>query len=256
VNRARSSDHYSYRHYADPETARTFDDRRFGGPIGDLIAAMQAQVVARFIEEAAGTIEGREIVDVGTGTGRAAVFLAHRGARITGVDASEAMLAVARHRAAAEAVRVSFQRGDARALDFADRSFEVAVSLRVLMHAPWWRECLTELCRVAARLVIVDYPSATSFALVESLARRAAHRVGVRTEPYRVFTDCAIAGAFAGCGFRVRSVHRQFVLPIAFHRAVGSRRFTLGSEGLLDRAGLLKIFGSPVSLVAERCASS
>jgi hypothetical protein len=75
------------------------------------------------------------------------------------------------------------------------------------------------------------------------------------TEPYRVFTRSAIANAFDRSGFRIRSVHRQFVLPIAFHKAIGSRRFTLWSENVLDRAGLLKPFGSPVTLVAERCAS-
>jgi len=90
----------------------------------------------------------------------------------------------------------------------------------------------------------------------KAVARRAAHGFGVRTEPYRVFTQATIASAFDRCGFRVRSVHRQFVRPIAFHKAIGSRRLTIRSEHLLDRLGLLKIFGSPVTLVAERCASS
>ena len=249
---ARPSEHYSYRHYADPETARTFDDRRFGGPIGGLVAATQADLLARFV----GDVRDRDILDVGTGTGRAALVLARAGARVTGVDASEAMLAVARQRAAADAIRIQFQRGDAQALDFADRAFDVAVSLRVLMHAPDWRQAIAELCRVAARLVVVDYPAAASFALFESLARRGVHRLGMRTEPYRVFTDRAIAGALERCGFRVRSVHRQFVLPIALHKAIGSARLTARTERLLDRAGLLRRFGSPVSLVAERCASS
>jgi SAM-dependent methyltransferase len=252
VNGAPAPDHYSYRHYADPATARTFDDRRFGGPIGALVAATQARVLANFI----GRIHQRDILDVGTGTGRAALFLASGGARVTAVDASDAMLAIARRRAAADGVSIRFQLGDAHALDFADRSFDVAVSLRVLMHTPEWRRCISELCRVAERLVVVDYPSATSGALIESIARRAGHAVGVRTEPYRVFSHRAIAEAFVSCGFRVRSVHRQFVLPIAVHKAIGSRRFTVGVEGALDRAGLLKLVGSPVSIVAERCASS
>jgi hypothetical protein len=115
---------------------------------------------------------------------------------------------------------------------------------------------VAELCRVAGRLVVVDYPAALSFALLESAARRVLHGVGIRTEPYRVFTDSAIADAFDRAGFRIRSVHRQFVLPIALHKAVGSRRLTTTAEGLLARAGLLKAFGSPVSIVAERCASS
>ncbi|HEX7139473.1 MAG TPA: methyltransferase domain-containing protein, partial [Vicinamibacterales bacterium] len=225
-------DHYSYSHYADPATARTFDDRRFGGPIGDLIAAEQARVLANFI----GPFQQREVLDVGTGTGRAALLLARGGARVTGVDASEAMLDVARARAAADGVNVRFQRGDAHALDFPGRSFEVVVCLRVLMHTPRWRECVSELCRVAERLVIVDYPSAVSFALFESAARRMTHGLGARTEPYRVFTDGTITDAFERSGFRIRSMHRQFVLPIALHKAIGSRRLTTGVEGLLDKA--------------------
>ena len=92
--------------------------------------------------------------------------------------------------------------------------------------------------------------------MLESLTRRALHRVGVSAEPYRVFSDAAIAAAFDQHGFRIRSLHRQFVMPIAFHKAIGSRRFTLGIESALERAGLLKRLGSPVSLVAERCTFS
>jgi hypothetical protein len=65
-----------------------------------------------------------------------------------------------------------------------------------------------------------------------------------------------IAEAFDQHGFRIRSMHRQFVIPIAFHKAIGSRRFTLGIESMLERVGLLKRLGSPVSIVAERCAFS
>ena len=251
MSREPSKQHYSYSAYADPVMARTFDDRRFGGPIGDLIAKSQARVLANM----AGRIKDRRMLDVGTGTGRAAFILALGGARVTAVDASEEMLAIARKRAADQLLKIRFQRGDAHALDFADRSFDAVVSFRMLMHTPQWKQCVAELCRVAERLVIVDYPSATSVALFESLARRAMHAAGARTEPYRVFTHGTIAEAFGRNGFRIRSVHRQFVLPIAFHKAIRSRRFTLWSENVLDHAGLLKPFGSPVTLVAERCAS-
>jgi SAM-dependent methyltransferase len=175
---------------------------------------------------------------------------------VTAVDASSEMLAVARRRAAEEGAAVRFLVGDAHALDFPDRSFDAAVSLRVIMHTPQWQQCIRELCRVADRLVIIDYPSAHSFAALESTTRRVAHAIGVKTEPYRAFTDRAIGAALASEGFRIRSVHRQFVLPIAFHKAIGSRHFTLAVEGLLERVGLLGFLGSPITLVAERCASS
>lgn len=245
-------DHYSYTVYADPATARTFDEERFGGPIGDLVARGQASVLTAFL----GPVEARSILDVGTGTGRAALLLARAGANVTGVDASEEMLALARERSARQAVHVNFQTGDAHALDFPDRSFDCAVSLRVLMHTPRWQVCVDELCRVAKELVVLDYPSARSVALVQSLSRRVQHKLGRRTEPYRVFLDGDIARALQRNGFRIRSLHRQFVLPIALHKAIGSRSFTEGAEHLFERVGLLRLFGSPVTVVAERCASS
>lgn len=245
-------DHYSYTHYANEHTAKTFDDLRFGGPIGALVASSQAKTLSDFV----GRIQHRRILDVGTGTGRAALLFARGGARVTAVDASPQMLEVARARTAEQGIRsITFGVGDVQALEFPNRSFDVVCCLRVLMHTPRWRTVVAELCRVADQLVIVDYPSATSVALIESLARRAAHAAGARTEAYRVFTRGAIADAFAQNGFRIRSIHRQFVLPIALHKVIGSRTFTQRSEYVLDRLGLLKPFGSPVSLVAERCAS-
>ena len=243
-------EHYSYAAYADPAMARSFESRRFGGPIGEYVAGTQARVLANMV----GRIQDRSIVDVGTGAGRAAILMARGGARVTAVDASEQMLEVARQRAAEERLTIRFIRGDAHALQFANREFDVAICLRVLMHAPDWRRCLGELCRVAERLVIFDYPAAMSAALLESVSRRIVHTLGARTEAYRVFSDRAIRQALGRSHFRVRSVHRQFVMPIQLHRAIGSRTFTIWSEDLLDRVGLLKQLGSPVTGVAERCA--
>jgi 2-polyprenyl-3-methyl-5-hydroxy-6-metoxy-1,4-benzoquinol methylase len=243
-----SSDHYSYTVYADPQTARTFDDRRFGGPIGTLIAETQAAVILGM----AGQVQGQSILDVGTGTGRAALLLARAGAGVTGIDPSEQMLAVARERARAEQLAVTFAAGDAQALAYADRSFNLVISLRVLMHTPRWRAALAELCRVAATRVIFDYPSSRSTARIQSLVRQATARLGARTEPYRVFSDREIDAALNAAGFTVRQRHRQFVLPIALHKAVGSRAVTTSVESALKRVGLLALLGSPVTVMAER----
>jgi ubiquinone/menaquinone biosynthesis C-methylase UbiE len=241
--------HYSYTYYADANNAQSFDSRRFGGPIGDLVARGQADVLADML----GPVQGRRIIDVGTGTGRGAFLLAAAGAHVTGIDASEQMLALAKQRAIeTRATNVDFQVGDAHQIQFGDRSFDVAVSLRVLMHTPRWRQCIGELCRVASHGVVLDYPSATSSAVVESVVRKALHPIGLASEPYRVFLDGQIRRELASHGFRVTSVHRQFVLPIAVHKAIGSRRFTEVSEQWLSRLGLLRLVGSPVTVYAER----
>jgi hypothetical protein len=50
-------------------------------------------------------------------------------------------------------------------------------------------------------------------------------------------------------------MHRQFVLPIAFHKRLNSAAATGRIEGALSRAGMTRLVGSPVTVVAERCAS-
>jgi len=245
-----SDDHYSYRLYADPAMADRFDAMRFGGPIGTLLAESQDQVVASFL----GPLEGRTVLDVGTGTGRAALGLARRGARVTGVDASAEMLRVARARAAEARLEASFEVGDAHHLAYSDRVFHAAVSLRVLMHTPDWRQCLSELCRVAADRVVFDYPAAFSAAALQALGRRVAAAVGRPAEAYRVLKSAEVRQVVDDAGFRIERVHRQFVLPIALHKAVGSRAFTVAVEHALAAVGLLRILGSPVTVVAVRCA--
>ena len=243
-------DHYSYSVYADPAMAEAFDAMRFSGPIGRLVAETQERVIASFLTP----VRGRTVLDVGTGTGRAAIALAARGARATGVDASAEMLVVARRRAQEAGVEVTFDTGDAHGLGFPDRSFDSVICLRVLMHTPDWRQSLAELCRVAEHHVVFDYPALWSAAALQSLARRFAAALGIRGEAYRVFSDRVVRKALAAHGFRVSNVHRQFALPIALHKRVNSAALTARIEGVLARAGFTRLVGSPVTIVAERCA--
>jgi SAM-dependent methyltransferase len=243
--------HYSYSVYADPTMAEAFDALRFSGPIGRLIAGEQEEVIARFLAPVA----GRSVLDVGTGTGRAAIALASRGASVTGVDASAEMLAVAARRAAAAGVAVTFGKGDAHGLAFADRSFDAVTCLRVLMHAPGWKASVAELCRVARTHVVFDYPALFSAAAIQAAFRRTAYTLGARVEAYRVLSDRAVRDVLQSNGFRIVDSHRQFVLPIALHKRIGSAAATRRIEGSLLRMGVNRVAGSPVTIVAERCGS-
>ena len=240
--------HYSYRHYADTDVAEGFDQLRFGGPIGRFLLESQHAVLI----EALSPVAGRRVLDVGTGTGRAAIGLAQAGAVVTGIDASAEMLAVAAARASSAKVHVTFERGDAHELPAADRSVDAAVSLRVLMHAIDWKTCVAELCRVATWRVVVDFPAIGSLAALESAGRRVANSLGARTEAYRVISESDVTRTFAAHGFRIAMVRRQFVLPIALHKTINRLAVTQGLEGALSRLGLLRLLGSPVTMVAER----
>ena len=231
--------------------AEAFETMRFSGPIGRLLAETQEQIIASFLEP----VRGRVILDVGTGTGRAAIALASRGGIVTGVDASAEMLAVAERRAADAGVAVTFTRGDAHGLAYPDRSFDAVVCLRVLMHTPDWRQSLGELCRVARDRVVFEYPALASAAALQAGMRSVAHAFGARVEAYRVFSSRAVKAALDANGFRIVDTHRQFVLPIAVHKKLGSLAATERIERALSRAGLTGLAGSPVTIVAERCAS-
>jgi SAM-dependent methyltransferase len=246
-----SSEHYSYSAYADPAMAASFDAKRFGGPIGTMLLHDQERVLADFL----GDVSGRRVLDMATGTGRAALALAQRGAIVTGVDASREMLSVARTRAADAGLSIEFREGDAHALAFPDHAFDASVCLRMLMHVPDWRRALSELCRVTAHRLVFDYPALGSTAALQAAWRRAAHAAGRNVEAYRVFRGGDVSRELGRHGFRITADHKQFVLPIAFHKAVGSAGFTRRLEGMLASAGMLRIAGSPVTIAAERCAS-
>jgi ubiquinone/menaquinone biosynthesis C-methylase UbiE len=249
--------HYSYTHYASKDVAAGFDQLRFSGPIGEYLLATQESLLLEAFKPLAtgaanGVLAGASLLDVGTGTGRAAIGLARAGAAVVGVDASSEMLDVARERAAAAGVDATFDVGDAHALPFPAGHFDGAVSLRVLMHTPDWSRCVGELCRVSRRRVVVDFPSLSSLAALESGARHLRRAAGRPVEAYRVMSERSVVAAFAAHGYRVVHVHRQFVLPIALHKKINSLAFTRGTERLLSAMGLLWLAGSPVTMVAER----
>jgi malonyl-CoA O-methyltransferase len=85
------------------------------------------------LRELAGDVRGLAVLDLGCGTGRHALWLAAAGARVTAVDFSEGMLAQARCKPGAGAVRfVVHDLGEA--LPFGAGAFDLVVSGLVLEH--------------------------------------------------------------------------------------------------------------------------
>ena len=86
-----------------------------------------------FVHETIGPVAGLAVLDLGCGTGRHALWLAAAGARVTAVDFSEGMLAEARRKPGAEAVRFVMHDLHER-LPFPSGSFDRIVSGLVLEH--------------------------------------------------------------------------------------------------------------------------
>jgi SAM-dependent methyltransferase len=89
--------------------------------------------------------DGTRLLDAGCGAGLALRIAADRGATVTGVDASPALLAVARERLGAAA---ELPTGDLEALPFADGSFDVVTAFNAVQYAADVPAAVAELARV------------------------------------------------------------------------------------------------------------
>lgn len=101
----------------------------------DPVALLRAESRARnpwVIAEIKKVFATAQVLDIGCGAGLLANELAQQGMTVTGFDASEESLAIARLYDTTG--RVHYQFGDANKLPFADQSFDVACALDFLEH--------------------------------------------------------------------------------------------------------------------------
>jgi SAM-dependent methyltransferase len=92
--------------------------------------------------------EGQRVLDVACGTGVVAVTAARRGAQVSGLDLTPVLLERARKNASIAGVNVDFIEGDAEALPYPDRSFDVVLSQFGHIFAPRPAVATKEMLRV------------------------------------------------------------------------------------------------------------
>ncbi len=102
---------------------------------------------------------GRRALDIGTGRGQFAIYLARLGFDVTGVDLSENMIYQAGKYALSHNLNIDFKTGDAESLEFEDSTFDVVVSRNLLWTLAQPDKALCEWRRVMKRggtLVVSD----------------------------------------------------------------------------------------------------
>ncbi|HJQ26806.1 MAG TPA: class I SAM-dependent methyltransferase [Blastocatellia bacterium] len=90
----------------------------------------------------------REVIEVGCGLGTDAINFARHGARYTGVDLTEASIALVEKRFTLEGLTATLRVADAEALPFADDRFDLFYSHGVLHHTPDTERAIDEAYRV------------------------------------------------------------------------------------------------------------
>jgi 2-polyprenyl-3-methyl-5-hydroxy-6-metoxy-1,4-benzoquinol methylase len=239
----------------DPETAdieTSSDDyaTRFSGAVGAWMLEVQERIVAGWLADR----PGATIVDVGGGHAQLAGPLARRGHAVTVVGSDPSCSR--RLESEIAAGRVTFTRGNLIALPFGDRSFDVAISIRLVPHCRQWQTLAGELCRVARDAVIIDYPTVHSVNAFSGSMFGLKRTLEGNTRPYALFTHAEIRDAFAAHRFMPGRQRPQFFLPMVFHRTLKSRAVSSRLERLSALTGLTRRFGSPVLAEMVRASSS
>jgi 2-polyprenyl-3-methyl-5-hydroxy-6-metoxy-1,4-benzoquinol methylase len=234
------------REEADVETSSEAYARRFDGRVGRFFLDVQARTTLDLLRP----FPGATVLDVGGGHGQLAGPLAEAGHAVTVLGSRE----VCGERVIPLVARaaVSFRAGDLLDAPWPDGAFDAVISFRLLPHVARWPALVSELCRLARRVVVVDYPTRRSVNAVSGLFFGAKKSVEGDTRPFTVFRDAEIEGAFAAAGFAVTARRPQFLLPMALHRAAGAAPASRAVEGALRATGLTRLLGSPVILRAER----
>lgn len=174
----------------------------------------------------AGEVAGRRILDAGCGSGALTKALRDRGAVMSGIDSSTAMLELARRRLGGGA---DLRAGDLRdPLPFPDGVFDDVIASLVLHYLQDWGPTLGELRRVlraGGRLIVsVDHPFA-----IHALQRRDGQRtdyfatyswteewtMGGRTVPMRFWNRPlhAMTDAFTAAGFHLSAISEPQPVP-------------------------------------------
>jgi len=172
-----SEDVRSKRYY--DEFSRRYDDRRGGrepGGYHDMLDDLEVDLVERYGR-------GKEVAEIGCGTGLLLERFARFASHAKGVDLSPGML----EKASERGLDVSL--GSATELPWADDSFDVACSFKVLAHVPDIDVALREMTRVVrpGGYVLAEFYNPRSLrAAAKRLA--GAQNVGAALKEDAVFT--------------------------------------------------------------------
>ena len=236
------------RESADLESSSEAYAQRFGGPVGRWFLQVQTRATLAAL---AGLGDGARVLDVGGGHAQVAPPLIEAGYHVTVVGSAPACSQ--RLGPWLASGKCEFRVADLHDLPFEDAGFDAVVCYRLVAHSVNWTRLIGELCRVAARRVVIDYPSRRSVNVVSRRLFDLKRSVeGVMTRRFSLYGRQEIGDAFGAAGFQVTSEHGQFLLPMALYRLAGSATFARAAEWPARTLGLTQVLGSPVIVRADR----
>jgi len=112
------------------------------------LGALTEHIEEEAIFRLAGAMSGKRLLDLGCGDGTYSIAAFQRGARVTGVDISDAMLDSARRRAAACGASVEWCRASAESLPYDSGTFDIVLAVTILCFIKAPLQVVQEVSRV------------------------------------------------------------------------------------------------------------
>lgn len=226
--------------YADVVTSSADYARRFSGSVGSWFIDRQSEILSRFLKN----LDVSTVLDVAGGHGQVIRALKGKGYKLTVLGSTESCKE--QIQTYVDSGDCSFEIGSVEKLKFEDNSFDVVTCFRYLSHTDNWQEVISELCRVAAKAVIIDFPPKVSFNALSPFLYELKRTFEGNTRPFLIFRCSEIRNEFAKHNFKSEQYAPQFFFPMVLHRVLGAPRISRALEYVPTWTGLTYFFGSPV----------
>lgn len=112
--------------------------------LGALTERIEEEAIFRLV----GDMSGKRLLDLGCGDGTYSIAAFQRGARVTGVDISDAMLDSARRRATACGASVEWRQASAESLPYDSGTFDIILAVTILCFVKDPLQAVQEVSRV------------------------------------------------------------------------------------------------------------
>ena len=221
---------------------------RFAGSLGGWFLARQAASVTQLLS----ALDCGSVLEIGGGHGQLTGDLRRAGYEV--FMQGSAFASAARVRRLYQQRPVPFVVARADQLPLPDRAVDAVVAVRIMAHfadpAGFLREC----CRVADKMIVVDFPSQRSFNALSGLLFSFKQGLEGDTRRFRIFDPLEPGRLAQPYGFRPAGMSPLFFFPIAAHRLHGCRTLAAWLESASGRLGLTRRLGSPIIASFHRSA--
>lgn len=106
-------------------------------------------------------LKNKKVLEIGCGYGSLSVYMAKKGAKVTGIDLSSEAIKISKRNASLNNQKITLKQASGEDLPFKDKSFDLVVCCETLEHIPNYKKAIDEIIRVieSSGKIIITAPN-------------------------------------------------------------------------------------------------